>query len=68
MLGKALAGETRSSVEIFSKVYWPTGPGANDRGLSRKYVLESIDGSLTRLGTDYLDLYKAHRFDSETPM
>ncbi|WP_299954288.1 aldo/keto reductase family protein [uncultured Modestobacter sp.] len=68
VLGKALAGERRSGIEIFSKVYWPTGPGANDRGLSRKHVLESIDGSLTRLGTDYLDLYQAHRFDYETPL
>ncbi|WP_222196011.1 aldo/keto reductase family protein [Modestobacter italicus] len=68
VLGKALAGERRSGIEIFSKVYWPTGPGANDRGLSRKHVLESIDGSLRRLGTDYLDLYQAHRFDYETPL
>ncbi|MGY5885261.1 aldo/keto reductase family protein [Modestobacter lacusdianchii] len=68
VLGKALAGERRSGIEIFSKVYWPTGPGANDRGLSRKHVLESIDGSLERLGTDYLDLYQAHRFDYETPL
>jgi len=68
VLGQALAGERRSGIEIFSKVYWPTGPGANDRGLSRKHVLESIDASLQRLGTDYLDLYQAHRFDYETPL
>jgi aryl-alcohol dehydrogenase-like predicted oxidoreductase len=68
VLGQALAGERRSGIEIFSKVYWPTGPGANDRGLSRKHVLESIDASLTRLGTDYLDLYQAHRYDYETPL
>ena len=68
VLGQALAGERRSGIEIFSKVYWPTGPGANDRGLSRKHVLESIDGSLQRLGTDYLDLYQAHRYDHETPL
>src|SRR3954453_4451706 len=68
VLGKALAGETRSSIEIFSKVYFPVGNGANDRGLSRKHVLESIDGSLARLGTDYLDLYQAHRYDYATPL
>ena len=55
--------------EIFTKVYWPTGPGGkNDTGLSRKHILESINGSLTRLGTDYVDLYQAHRFDYETPI
>jgi aryl-alcohol dehydrogenase-like predicted oxidoreductase len=68
VLGQALAGERRSGIEIFSKVYWPTGPGVNDRGLSRKHVMESIDGSLQRLGTDYLDLYQAHRYDYETPL
>jgi aryl-alcohol dehydrogenase-like predicted oxidoreductase len=68
VLGAALAGETRSSIEIFSKVYFPVGTGPNDRGLSRKHVLESIDGSLTRLGTDYLDLYQAHRYDYATPL
>ncbi|MCZ2824256.1 MULTISPECIES: aldo/keto reductase family protein [unclassified Modestobacter] len=68
VLGKALAGERRSGIELFSKVYWPTGPGRNDRGLSRKHVLESIDASLRRLGTDYLDLYQAHRYDYETPL
>ncbi|MCZ2804397.1 aldo/keto reductase family protein [Modestobacter sp. VKM Ac-2983] len=68
VLGAALAGERRSGIELFSKVYWPTGPGRNDRGLSRKHVLESIDASLRRLGTDYLDLYQAHRYDYETPL
>ena len=68
VLGKALAGEPRSSIEIFSKVYWPTGRGANDRGLSRKHIRDSIEGSLRRLGTDYLDLYQAHRYDYETPL
>src|SRR3954454_3311749 len=68
VLGKALAGETRSSIEIFSKVYFPVGDGVNDRGLSRKHILESIDGSLRRLGTDYLDLYQAHRYDHSTPL
>src|SRR5690606_41130027 len=51
-----------------SKVYWPTGPGVNDRGLSRKHIMESAHASLRRLGTDYVDLYQAHRFDYETPL
>ncbi len=69
VLGKALKGERRESLEIFTKVYWPTGPGKhNDSGLSRKHIMESIDGSLERLGTDYVDLYQAHRFDVETPL
>ena len=69
VLGRALAGERREGLEIFTKVFWPTGPGAhNDHGLSRKHILESIDGSLRRLGTDYVDLYQAHRYDHETPL
>jgi aryl-alcohol dehydrogenase-like predicted oxidoreductase len=69
VLGTALAGERRESLEIFTKVYWPTGPkGANDSGLSRKHIMESINGSLRRLQTDYVDLYQAHRYDSETPL
>ena len=68
VLGGALAGQRRQGLEIFTKVYWPTGPGKNDRGLSRKHILESIDGSLQRLGTDYVDLYQAHRYDHETPL
>jgi aryl-alcohol dehydrogenase-like predicted oxidoreductase len=69
VLGDALKGQRRESLEIFTKVYWPTGPaGPNDSGLSRKHVMESINGSLTRLGTDYVDLYQAHRFDTETPL
>ena len=69
VLGEALAGERRESLEIFTKVYWPTGPkGHNDSGLSRKHILESCHGSLRRLGTDYIDLYQAHRFDVETPL
>src|SRR5215213_1262838 len=68
VLGKALAGVRREGLEIFTKVYWPTGPGHNDRGLSRKHILESIDGSLRRLGTDYVDLYQAHRYDHGTPL
>jgi aryl-alcohol dehydrogenase-like predicted oxidoreductase len=69
VLGDALAGERRQSLEIFTKVFGATGPkGHNDVGLSRKHILESIDGSLTRLKTDYVDLYQAHRYDFETPL
>ncbi|MCF6475467.1 aldo/keto reductase [Nonomuraea sp. MG754425] len=68
VLGRALKGVRRESLEIFTKVYWPTGPGRNDRGLSRKHITESINASLRRLQTDYVDLYQAHRFDSETPL
>jgi aryl-alcohol dehydrogenase-like predicted oxidoreductase len=69
VLGDALKGERRESLEIFTKVYWPTGPGGkNDTGLSRKHIMESINGSLQRLQTDYVDLYQAHRYDTETPL
>jgi aryl-alcohol dehydrogenase-like predicted oxidoreductase len=69
VLGKALKGQRREGLEIFTKVYWPTGPGRhNDHGLSRKHIMESIDGSLKRLQTDYVDLYQAHRYDHETPL
>jgi aryl-alcohol dehydrogenase-like predicted oxidoreductase len=69
VLGEALKGARRQSVEIFTKVFGPTGPkGHNDVGLSRKHILESIDGSLERLGTDYVDLYQAHRYDHFTPL
>ena len=69
VLGRALSGVRRASLEVFTKVYFPTGPkGHNDTGLSRKHILESIDGSLTRLGMDYVDLYQAHRYDRSTPL
>lgn len=68
VLGKALAGQRREGLEIFTKVFWPTGPGKNDRGLSRKHIMESCNASLKRLGTDYVDLYQAHRFDYFTPL
>ncbi|MBM0229779.1 MULTISPECIES: aldo/keto reductase family protein [Micromonospora] len=68
VLGRALKGERREGLEIFTKVFWPTGPGRNDRGLSRKHIMESIDGSLRRLQTDYVDLYQAHRYDYSTPL
>jgi len=68
VLGKALQGQPRESLEICTKVFWPTGPGPNNRGLSRKHIMESINGSLRRLGTDYVDLYQAHRYDYSTPL
>lgn len=68
VLGRALDGVRRESIELATKVYWPTGSGPNDRGLSRKHIMESCDGSLRRLGTDHIDLYQAHRFDTETPL
>jgi aryl-alcohol dehydrogenase-like predicted oxidoreductase len=68
VLGRALHGERREGLEIFTKVFWPTGPGPNDRGLSRKHIMESINGSLRRLQTDYVDLYQMHRYDYHTPL
>ncbi|MBW3068138.1 aldo/keto reductase [Actinomyces sp. 594] len=69
VLGQALKGQRRESLEIFTKVYWPVGPkGPNDVGLSRKHIMEGIDGSLRRLGMDYVDLYQAHRYDYATPL
>jgi len=71
VLGAALRGERRESLEVFTKVYWPVGSdpkGKNDTGLSRKHIIEGIDGSLRRLQMDYVDLYQAHRYDSFTPL
>ena len=68
VLGRALQGVRRESYELFTKAYWPTGPGPNDRGLGRKHLTESCEASLRRLGTDHLDLYQAHRFDRTTPL
>ncbi len=68
VLGRALAGVRRESIEICTKVYWPTGKGPNDRGLSRKHITEAVHGSLRRLQTDHIDLYQAHRYDHETPL
>ena len=68
ILGKALKGIKRESYELFTKVYFPTGTGKNDRGLSRKHIIESCNASLKRLQTDHIDLYQAHRFDYETPL
>jgi len=69
VMGDALKGQRREGLEILTKVYWPVAEkGPNDVGLSRKHIMESIDGSLKRLQTDYVDLYQAHRFDYETPL
>jgi aryl-alcohol dehydrogenase-like predicted oxidoreductase len=68
VLGKALKGVKRESYELFTKVYWPTGTGKNDRGLSRKHIMESVHASMRRLNTDHIDLYQMHRFDYETPL
>jgi aryl-alcohol dehydrogenase-like predicted oxidoreductase len=68
VLGRALHGVRRDSIEIFTKVYWPTGPNPNNRGLSRKHIIESAEASLRRLGTDHVDLLQAHRYDNETPL
>jgi aryl-alcohol dehydrogenase-like predicted oxidoreductase len=68
ILGRALRGVRRESLEISTKVYWPTGDQPNDRGLSRKHLTESLHASLRRLQTDYVDLYQAHRYDHETPI
>ena len=69
VLGEALKSERRESLEILTKVFGPTGPkGHNDVGLSRKHIMESINGSLKRLQTDYVDIYQAHRYDHETPL
>ncbi|MCR2783359.1 MULTISPECIES: aldo/keto reductase family protein [unclassified Microbacterium] len=69
VLGEALKGQSRESLEIFTKVYFPIGrKGPNDHGLSRKHIFDGIHGSLRRLGVDYVDLYQAHRYDYETPL
>ena len=68
VLGKALKGVKRESYELLTKVYWPTGTGKNDRGLSRKHIIESVNASLKRLQTDHIDLYQMHRFDFDTPL
>jgi aryl-alcohol dehydrogenase-like predicted oxidoreductase len=68
VLGRALQGERREGLEVLTKVFWSMGPGKNDRGLSRKHILESIDASLRRLQMSYVDVYQAHRYDNETPL
>ncbi len=68
LMGKAIQGLPREALVISSKVFWPTMPGPNGRGLSRKHIMESIHASLKRLGLDYLDIYYCHRFDPDTPL
>jgi len=68
VIGKAIKNRTRSDLVISSKVFWPMSENINDRGLSRKHIFESVDKSLKRIGTDYLDIYFCHRFDKETPV
>jgi voltage-dependent potassium channel beta subunit len=68
VLGNILKGVRRSSYVLATKVFWPTGDGPNDRGLSRKHIIESCHASLKRLQTDYVDLYQAHRYDRDVPL
>ena len=68
VLGEILGDIRRSSYVLASKVFWPTGAGPNDKGLSRKHIHETVDASLKRLGTDYLDILYCHRFDTEVPL
>lgn len=68
MMGKVLQKFDRHTLVISSKLFWPMSDDINDRGLSRKHVMESIDKSLKRIGTDYLDIYFCHRYDEETPL
>ena len=68
VMGKALSGFPRNELIISSKVFWPMSDDVNDKGLSRKHIFESVDRSLKRIRTDYLDIYFCHRFDPETPL
>src|SRR5262245_21896523 len=68
VLGRALQGVPRKDVVLATKVFWPTGDGPNDRGLSRKHVVESCDASLARLRTSYVDVYQCHRYDPDVPL
>jgi voltage-dependent potassium channel beta subunit len=68
VVGQTISDLDRSNLVLSSKVYWPLSDDVNDRGLSRKHIMESIEGSLRRLGTDYLDLYFCHRYDEDTPL
>ncbi len=68
VMGKAIKTLPRENLVLSSKVFYPTSSGPNGRGLSRKHITESIDASLKRLGTDYIDLYYCHRFDPDTPI
>src|SRR4051795_9057196 len=68
VLGRAVKGQRREGLEIFTKVFWPTGTGPNDRSLSRKHIMESIDGSLRRLQSHFVDLSQSPRYDYSTPL
>lgn len=68
VVGRALKDFARDSYVLATKVYFPMGDGPNDRGLSRKHIMEQCHASLRRLGTDYIDLYQCHRYDTETPL
>jgi aryl-alcohol dehydrogenase-like predicted oxidoreductase len=67
IVGKAIEGQ-RDDIVLATKVYNRMGPGPNDEGLSRKHIMHAVEASLTRLGTDYIDLYQVHRFDATTPL
>ncbi|SEC43933.1 aldo/keto reductase family protein [Paenibacillus sp. GP183] len=68
VVGEALKDFSRESYVIATKVYFPMGKGPNDKGLSRKHILEQCEASLKRLGVEYIDLYQCHRFDPEVPL
>ncbi len=68
VVGRALKEFPRDSFVLATKVYFPMGDGPNDRGLSRKHIMEQCHASLRRLGVDYIDLYQCHRYDTETPL
>lgn len=68
VVGRALKQFSRESYVLATKVYFPMGDRPNDRGLSRKHILEQCDASLKRLGVDYIDLYQAHRYDPSVPL
>ena len=68
VVGQAIKSFTRDSYVLATKVFWPMGDGPNDRGLSRKHIIEQANASLKRLDVDYIDLYYCHRYDPETPL
>lgn len=68
MMGQVLRQFPRHTLLISSKAYWPMSDDVNDRGLSRKHLMESVEKSLKRIGTDYLDIYFCHRYDQDTPL
>ena len=68
MMGKVLEEFPRHTLVISSKVFWPMSDDVNDQGLSRKHITESVEKSLRRIGTDYLDIYYCHRYDNGTPL